>query len=139
MVWKTLSVNVAGPWGNSVRKNVRYREVDGVREVQVAQEQVLDLYGSVDEVIEMLRHESKNLVEARLDEEVEYGSYGDRDRDRVYLRGWSTDVSDDVRVAVDAEIGALPQKQREEQERRRAAAKEQMDRLLQQFPDLLED
>ena len=46
------------------------------------------------------RVEEMGLTEAELEMDVEYGSYGDRDRDNLYLTGWRLVPPNEVKQAL---------------------------------------
>lgn len=86
--------------------------------------------GGLDEWIAALLalRDEHDLDEATLDTDIEFGSYGDRDRDVVYLTGWHDATDQEISMAEKAITARL--------ERQRLSEEEQVKLLRRTRPEL---
>lgn len=79
-------------------------------------------YEPLSQYVERLRKLDERLVEAMIDLDLEYGVYGDRDRDNVVITGW--------RRATDEEVESAKQVHRAKKEKRAATIQAHDDRMI---------
>lgn len=138
MKWNEITVKSSTPGWGERKFTLRYSdEEDGTRTWQQKDVRNVSFYGeTVEEAIAELRNLSKDMTDATLDSDFEYGTYGDRDRDVLNLTGWNGDVNPEYIKAAEAEIKAIPARAKERRDQERQRAKDQMERLLAEYPDL---
>jgi hypothetical protein len=103
---------------------------------QVRESHSIEPYGdTIDEFVKRFNNivAERGLEDAVLEMETDYGSYGDRDRDALYVKGWR-DATEQEIAAVEAEA----KQQREQAEVWRLRKIEEAKQLMKENPELFE-
>lgn len=142
MTWETLTVTkkpVRGVFSLDSTATLRYREENGTRHWEQKVVQEIYFYGdTLSGVVDLLHSKAEGLVDVTIATEIEYGSYGDPDRQIVNMTGWSRNVKRGFIAAGEAELLDIAGRAEEAEKSRRDNARAQMAALLDAYPDLLE-